>query len=69
MYSSKFILSVFAAILIPSLGVNAQLPASCSQHSDTSQFGQNGCASGTKFCGGVKGGGLAWICCPNSVDC
>ncbi|KAK2043724.1 hypothetical protein LZ31DRAFT_620931 [Colletotrichum somersetense] len=69
MYSSKLILSAFAALLIPALGVNAQIPAGCSSHSDTSRFGQNGCASGTKFCGGVPNGGLAWICCPNSFSC
>ncbi|KAK2021446.1 hypothetical protein LX32DRAFT_733451 [Colletotrichum zoysiae] len=71
MYSSKLILSAFAALLIPALGVSAQagVPAGCSSHSDTSQFGQNGCASGTKFCGGVPNLGLAWICCPNSHSC
>ncbi|KAK1967302.1 hypothetical protein LY78DRAFT_656401 [Colletotrichum sublineola] len=68
MYSSKLILSVFTALLIPGLGVYAQIPKGCRGVS-SSEIPQNSCGSGEKFCGGVPNGGLAWICCPSSSSC
>ncbi|KAK2016803.1 hypothetical protein LZ32DRAFT_601205 [Colletotrichum eremochloae] len=69
MYSSKLILSVFTALLIPGLGVYAQdIPAGC-RGVASSEIPQNTCRSNEKFCGGVPNGGLAWICCPESFTC
>ncbi|EFQ32506.1 hypothetical protein CGRA01v4_05938 [Colletotrichum graminicola] len=67
MYSPKLILSVLTALLIP---VYAQIPAGCSEFDGGGgELAQNQCPSGQKFCGGAPGGGLAYICCPNSVSC
>ncbi|KAK1976914.1 hypothetical protein LZ30DRAFT_733296 [Colletotrichum cereale] len=72
MYFSKLTLSAITALLIPNLGVYAQVTKGCSQFTvgvQGSPQPPNICTGGQTYCGNVPGGGLQWYCCPPSIRC